>query len=294
MLAHEGLHVALQPHRKDDGNDGTSVAHELHRYAKERNAGARLPGCRNHGDERGRDEHAAESARHVLVDLELLGSRDTNEHGHEVEAGITHKVEHLEGAHLPSEHANRHEDGHDGLEHAAAHHGGDHGEEDAGNHVEHRGDALLLLILVLDDLNDAEVPQTLHRDAHVCDRRTDHDLVLPACLHHIDDALGGLELCGLGLGFILEYKAQTRGAVAHGGHVLLAAHELEDGFCQCFVVSHDCLPSVGLASADLLAEASKPQVKGIAAHEARVSNSVARFGLENALRRATLLPKNLF
>ena len=67
-----------------------------------------------------------------------------------------------------------------------------------------------------------------HSVIHIVDLIADDHLILSACLHDLDHAVGGLQNFLVCLALVLQLEAQTGDAVRHGDDVALAANILDN------------------------------------------------------------------
>ena len=79
---------------------------------------------------------------------------------------------------------------------------------------------------------------------HIAYISTDDDLILAACLHHLDNTLGRIQLFGICLALILQFEAQTGNAMCQRDDILFTADQFDDGFGKRIVIFCHSSPPV--------------------------------------------------
>ncbi len=235
MALEELLELCEQPGHDDRRDDRRGIGDQGHRDAEEVKRRMCSVGCGDRGVEHG--EH--DSERHILVRLELLGSRDGQDEGKELHEAIGAGIQDRVGTGLAEAGDEVGEHDQERLEHAGRDEAAHEGEEDAGDRLgEAVEDIALLLVIVCGDLAAGKLGAELGDGSIVCifDIGANHDLVLAIAVHDIDHARSLLDGSIVCLGLILEDEAQAGDAVRHGDDIVLSTDLVYHRRCESLVI----------------------------------------------------------
>ena len=232
---HDRAGVAGCRHDDGDAEEGLVIAH-LKGSAAEHGAQHLACGAVDHvgvaqGDA---DGHADE-----FIHLELLGGRVAQDDGQEVEEAVCHSVPHLIGAGSGGDQADEVEQSQQALDDAGSGQHAQSGLQGTGDHVDQHGNGALLaaaltaavvhsVAVLIHSTGCVQMAHFQHSVIHIVDLIADDHLILSACLHDLDHAVGGLQNFLVCLALVLQLEAQTGDAVRHGDDVALAANILDN------------------------------------------------------------------
>ena len=256
QLGNDPLEPLLDPRLKvdgdDDGDDRRGIGHERDGKPEEANRRARGPQRR----EGGIAEGSTDSHTYERVTFELLGRSEAKEQRQEVEHAVADGIENLIGRRIRREPAERGAHDAESLDESHRSEGTENGHEDTRDGVEQDVDDASLggvaLVVSVNLASELDVRGGANGIVHVSDVIADYHLVLTSGLDDRDDALGLVDLIGLGLRLVLEHKAQTRHTVSDGADVLLTTDELDDRLRKLLVVPcHRDTSRVGISAMPL-------------------------------------------